>query len=67
VQAGSILKSSILKDITLFVAVLLFLFVVIPIISSIFKQLIILQVLILAVTTIALTYIVHRVRSKGRK
>ncbi len=61
------LKSGILRDIALFIVVLLFLFVIIPIISKIFRQLIILEIFILLATTIALTYIVHRIRNKGRK
>lgn len=61
------MKSGILKDIALFLAVLLFLLVIVPIISSIFRQLIILEILMLAATTIALTYIVHRVRSRSHK
>ena len=60
-------KRGILRDLVLFVAVLLFLMIVIPIISSIFKQLIVLQVLILIVGTVVLTYIVQRVRRKGSK
>ena len=60
-------KRGILRDLVLFVAVLLLLMIVIPIISSIFKQLIVLQVLILIVGTVVLTYIVQRVRRKGSK
>ncbi|MFC2017531.1 hypothetical protein ACFLUD_03865 [Chloroflexota bacterium] len=61
------LRSGILRDVILFIAVLVFLIIVIPIISSIFKQLIALQILILIVATVALTYIVQRIRSKGSK
>ena len=58
------LKRGIIKDIILFIAVLIFLMIVIPLISSIFKQLIILQILILIAGTIFLTYIVKKIRGK---
>ena len=61
------LKSGIFKDIILFIAVLIFLMIVIPLISSIFKQLILLQVLIIIVGTAALTYIVQKARKTGNK
>jgi len=61
------LGRGILRDIILFIAVLVFLMIVVPIISSIFKQLIVLQILILMVATVALTYIVQRIRRKGNK
>ena len=61
------LKSGILKDIILFVVVLIFLMIVIPLISSIFKQLILLQIFILIVGTAALAYIVQKARGKGNK
>lgn len=60
-------KSGVIRDIILFLIVLVFLLAVIPVISSIFKQLIILQAIILIVGTVALSYLVRRVRSKGRK
>ena len=60
-------RSGIIRDIILFIIVLLFLLAVIPVISSIFKQLIILQAIILIVGTAVLTYLVRRVRSKGKK
>ena len=59
-----VLKRGIIKDIILFIAVLIFLMIVIPLISSIFKQLIILQILILIAGTIVLTYIVKKARGK---
>ena len=58
------LKRGIFKDIILFIAVLIFLMIVIPLISSIFKQLVILQILLLIVGTVVLTYIVKKVRGK---
>jgi len=60
-------RSGIIRDIILFIVVLLFLFAVIPLITSIFKQLILLQVIILVAGTAALAYIIRRVRSKGNK
>ena len=60
-------RNGIIRDIILFIVVLVFLMAVIPVISSIFKQLIILQGIILIAGTVALTYIVHRARSKGNK
>jgi len=59
-----VLKRDIIKDIILFIAVLIFLMIVIPLMSSIFKQLIILQILILIVGTVVLTYIVQKARGK---
>ena len=58
------MRSGILRDIALFLAVLLFLMIVVPIISSIFKQLILLQLAIFLFGTVALAYIVHRARKK---
>ena len=58
---------SFLKDIVLFLGVLLLLLIVIPIITSIFKHLIILQLIILIIGTIALTYIVQKVRGKTKR
>ena len=57
----------IFREVILFIVVLALLMIVIPIISSIFKQLILLQLLILFVGTVALTYIVKKIRDKGRK
>ncbi len=59
------LKSGIVRDVILFIVILLFLMAVIPVISSLFKQLITLQVIILVVSTAALTYLVHKVRGKS--
>ncbi|MFC2034024.1 hypothetical protein ACFLTT_01280 [Chloroflexota bacterium] len=59
-------KKGILRDIFLFVAVLLFLMIILPVITSIFKQLIILQVLILIFGTASLTYIVQRIRKSNK-
>lgn len=61
------LTRGIFREVILFIAVLAFLIIVIPIISSIFKQLILLQILILIVCTVALTYIVQKIRNKGKK
>ena len=60
------LKSGIVRDIALFAVILVFLLIVVPAISSIFRQLILLQLLILFVGTIALTYIVHKARGRRK-
>ncbi|UCH42793.1 MAG: hypothetical protein JSW16_08300 [Dehalococcoidales bacterium] len=60
------MRSGIFRDIALFIAVLLFLLIVIPIISSIFKQLILLQLVILIIGTAVLAWVVQRVRRRDK-
>ena len=58
------LKKGILLDVILFVGIVLLLLIVIPIISSILKQLIILQIIIAIVGAVALRYLVQKIRNK---
>ncbi len=60
-------EKGILLDVILFVGIVLFLLIVIPVISSILKQLIILQVVIAIVGALALRYLVQRIRNKAKK
>ena len=60
----NIFKRGILLDVILFVVIVLLLLVVIPAISSILKQLIILQIVIVSLGAIALRFVVQRIRKK---
>ena len=60
-------KKGILLDVVLFLGIVLLLLVVIPIISSILKQLIILQIVIAIVGAVALRYLVQKIRNKFKE
>ena len=60
-------KKGILLDVILFLGVVLLLLIVIPIISSILKQLIILQIIIAIVGAVALRYLVQKIRNKDKE
>ncbi len=59
-------KKGILLDVALFVGIVLLLLIVTPIISSILKQLIILQAIVAIVGAFALRYLVQKIRTKWR-
>ena len=58
-------KKSILLDVVVFVGILLFLFLVIPVISSVLRNLIALQLIIAVVGGLTLGIIVRRIRSRA--
>jgi len=60
-------KKGFLVDAVLFVAIVLVLLVVIPIISSILKNLVALQIIIAIVGGLALGVIVRRIRSRAKR
>ncbi|MFC2020794.1 hypothetical protein ACFLU1_03260 [Chloroflexota bacterium] len=57
-------KKSIFRDAILFVVIVLILLVVIPAISSILKQLIALQIIIVIAGAVVLRYLVQKIREK---
>jgi len=61
------LQKRIFIDIIIFVVIVLLLLVIIPIISSILKNLITLQILIVIAGGLALGYLVRRIRKKFRE
>lgn len=59
-------KKGILIDIIIFAVVALFLFAVIPVISSVLRQLVILQIIITIAGALVLRYIVQKIRRKAK-
>jgi hypothetical protein len=57
-------RKSVLIDIALFLIIVFLLLIVIPIISSIFKQLIVLEVIIVIAGAVGLRYLVQKIRKK---
>ena len=60
-------KKGILLDVVVFVGILLFLFLVIPVISSVLRNLIALQLIIAVVGGLTLGIIVRRVRNRANR
>lgn len=60
-------KKGMLMDIVVFVGVLLFLFLVIPVISSVLRNLIALQLIVAVVGGLALGVILRRVRNRANR
>ncbi|MFC1920908.1 hypothetical protein ACFLYQ_04200 [Chloroflexota bacterium] len=58
------LKKSVLLDIALFIVIVFLLLVIIPIISSLLKQLFILQAIIVIAGAIGLRFLVEKIRKK---
>ncbi len=58
------LKRSVLLDIALFIVIIFLLLWVVPIISSLLKQLFILQLIIIIAGAIGLRFLVEKIRNK---
>jgi len=61
------LKKGLLQDILIFIIVVIFLLIVIPLISSILKHLIYLQIIIAIAGAIFLRILVQKIRRETRK
>lgn len=55
-----------LRDIILFISVVIFLLIVIPFISSLLRQLLLLQIVIAIAGALVLRWLVKRIRSENR-
>ena len=60
-------KKGMLMDVVVFVGILLFLFLVIPVISSVLRNLIALQLIIAVVGGLTLGVILRRVRNRANR
>jgi len=60
-------KKAVLVDAALFAGIVLLLLVVIPVLSSLLRQLVVLQIFIAIAGGLALGYVVRRIRNKVRE